>query len=818
MIKKVFILCITLICTCYSAVAQKEIILQDDWEFLKGDLGGIWEAIRPASPGSPEAVPVWEKVSLPHSYNALDAVDPDKNYYQGPGWYRTQVEIENPYQNGHTILYFEGAGPKTKVFVHDQEVGYHVGGYDEWEVDITDAVHEFLNAEAARRFKGKVPISIRTDNSRDVQMIPSDMVDFTIYGGLYRKVSLEYRPPLSLEYFHVLPEVDGKGKKGSITLSSSFNNPLKVDQAKLDIEIQAPDGKTINSISKEITPWEDLKEIENFSIRKPDLWSPNSPKLYKAVVRIAAGDQVYQKTIPFGFRHFEFVKHGPFKLNGERLLLRGTHIHEDWAGVGAALTSEMRQEEMQLIKDMGANFIRLGHYQQSAETLQLADSLGLLIWEEIPWNRGGLGNKDYKNQARSMLKNMIYQHYNHPSIILWGLGNEVDWPGDFPEYSKDSIRDFLSELNDLSHTLDPSRKTSLRRCDFCRDILDVYSPSIWAGWYSGKYSEYKNSSKQQMERVDHFIHAEWGADAIAGRHAENPYITLGGIETGKGVAEKTGDAALVGGSARASKDGDWSETYQVDLIDWHLKEQETMPWLTGAAYWVFKDFSTPLRPDNPIPYVNSKGVVERDGTPKEAYHVFQSYWADELMAHIYGHSWPVRWGEEGEHKQIRVYSNADRVELFINGKSLGVKKRSSQDFPAAGLRWEVPLSEGDYEVKAVAYQHEKSVEDKMSFSYQTKKWDKPIKLQLQTESVAKDTTTVVVKALDQNDIPVLDAINYVRFSIAGDGELIDNQGTSSGSRKVQLYNGRAKIRIKNNGGSSSVGVQSDGMSTDLLQI
>ncbi len=200
------------------------------------------------------------------------------------------------------------------------------------------------------------------------------------------------------------------------------------------------------------------------------------------------------------------------------------------------------------------------------------------------------------------------------------------------------------------------------------------------------------------------------------------------IKTGGGADERAGDASLIGGAARVSKDGDWSESYICNLIDWHLKEQETMPWLTGTAQWPFKDFSTPVRPDNPVPYMNQKGVVERDLTKKEAYYVFQSYWTTNPMVHIYGHSWPVRWGDEGEEKMIKVYSNCDEAELFVNGKSYGVKKRNSQDFPAAGLRWNVALNKGTNRVQVKAKKGKLVVEDEISFQYQTEKWGKPAKL------------------------------------------------------------------------------------------
>jgi beta-galactosidase len=186
--KRILILSIILI-TLFTlkSNAQQSKRLNNNWEFLKSDLGGIWEAVRPAKEGSPESVPKWIKVNLPHCFYAEDAVDPDVNYYQGPGWYKSNVKVENPYQNGRTILHFEGAGQKTSVYIYTTKIAEHVGGYDEFTVDITDAVAAFKKDSAfAGRFNGQIPIAIRCDNSRDLEMIPSDLSDFNVYGGIYR--------------------------------------------------------------------------------------------------------------------------------------------------------------------------------------------------------------------------------------------------------------------------------------------------------------------------------------------------------------------------------------------------------------------------------------------------------------------------------------------------------------------------------------------------------------------------------------------------------------------------------------------------------
>lgn len=799
--------------------AQQSIRLNQNWEFLKQDLGGIWESVRPVGNGNPESVPLWQKVTLPHCVNATDAVDPDVNYYQGPAWYRNNITVENPYQNGRTLLHFEGAGQKTEVYIYTTKVGSHTGGYDEWTVDLTDAIAAFKKTEVYKKqFKGKIPLSVRTDNSRDLEMIPSDLSDFNLYGGIYRYLNLVYAPALSVDKLFAKAEVDAFGKTGKLNVKGRFYNPAGITDAVVQLRLTDPAGKVVARTEKKLNSLSGDAEFWNLEVKKPVLWSTANPVLYTVTYEIKSAAGTAKGTEKIGFRNFEFVEKGPFLLNGKRLLLRGTHRHEDHAGVAAAMTEDMIREEMVMMKDMGVNFIRLAHYQQSRIVLNLCDSLGILVWEEIPWCRGGLGGDVYKDQARRMLTNMIEQHYNHPSVIIWGLGNENDWPGDFPEFDKQKIRVFMKELHDLSHKLDISRMTAIRRCDFCSDIVDVYSPSIWAGWYRGNYTDYKQVSEDEFKKVKRFIHVEWGGDSHAMRHSENPDKALAQIKTGLGADERAGDASLYGGAARISKDGDWSESYLTNLVDWHLKEQENMPWLSGTAYWPFKDFSTPVRPDNPVPYMNQKGVIERDFTKKEAYYVFQSYWTDKPMVHIYGHTWPVRSGEEGEEKMVKVYSNGNEAEIFLNGKSFGVKKRNSQDFPAAGLRWNLPFVKGKNTVSVIAKKGKETVKDEIRFIYQTEKWGKPGSLVLTKTAQQGDTATIEVKLYDAKKVQCLDAVDWIRFSLAGQGQLIDDQGTSSGSRKVQAYNGRAIIRVKLNKGKSVVSAAVEGLPAAFTEL
>lgn len=789
-----------------------KISLTDNWLFLKSDLGGIWEAVRPLAPESPESAQIWEVVKLPHCYNAYDALDPKGNYYQGAAWYKTLIPSENP--KGRILLHFEGVGQEAVVYIYTTKVGSHVGGYDEWSVDITDAVESFKKSPICKKqFRGKIPLSIRVDNSRNLERIPSSMSDFNIYGGIYRHLNLVYTSSVSFVKPAIESIVNPKTGNAKVTITTPFTNHTNIETAELQVSLRSPQGKLLAEKKEIVNVKTSNSSKISFEIKKPVLWSPSNPTLYTCSVTLKSEAGEENTTEKVGFRYFDFVKQGPFLLNGQRLLLKGTHRHEDQAGVGAAMTDDQTIQEMRMIKDMGVNFIRLGHYQQSELVLKLCDELGIIVWEEIPWCRGGLGGDVYQAQAKRMLENMITQHRNHTSIILWGMGNENDWPGDFVEFDKDKIRNFMKELNDLSHKLDSTRVTSIRRCDFCSDIIDVYSPSIWAGWYRGVYADYMNVTEAEMKKVDRFLHVEWGGDSHAGRYSEQPTDGIDKVNSSKAADERAGDATLKGGAPRVSKDGDWSESYIVDLIDWHLKEQEKMPWLTGTAAWTFKDFSTPLRPENPIPYVNQKGVVERDLNPKEGYYVFQSYWAEKPMLHIFGHSWPVRWGNENEKKEFKVYSNCQKVELILNGISLGAKQRKSDNFPAAGLRWSASPQKGMNTLRAISTvktisKKDSVLVDEIKFEFQTEKWGDVKQLNCKTTKISENELWVEAQLCDEKGIKCLDARDYIEFNITGDDKLVENLGTSSGSRKVQAQNGRARIKVNLIGRNSIVSIKS----------
>jgi beta-galactosidase len=649
-------------------------------------------------------------------------------------------------------------------------------------------------------------------------MIPSSLNDFCRYGGLFRTVNLLQVPAISLERLHVEATVGADGT-AAISVKARLYNPTRLDdELELLVRICDPRGSTVYSVSAKLKSWTGEEQIASWNVEKPELWSPSKPSLYQCHATLVSVHGTAEVLERFGFRRFEFLEHGPFRLNGERLLLRGTQREEDHSLLGAAMPDPLVRQELELIKAMGANFIGLGHHQQSRAVLELCDELGLLVLEEIPWSRGGLGGERYQQQARDMLRAMIDQHSNHPSIILWGLGNENDWPGDFPDFDRDQIRSFVKELNELSHSLDPTRKTLLRRCDFCKDLVDVYSPSIWAGWYHGPYTNYRAMAQKENETVDHFLHLEWGGDSHARRHSEDVDRLLSKLLSDAHPDIRTRDYLLAGGQDRADEHGDWSETYICNLFDWHLKEQETMPWLTGTAHWIFKDFASPQRRANPVPFVNQKGLVERNLTPKEGFFVFQSYWAEQPMIHIYGHSWPQRWGEPGEMKLVKIYSNCETVELFLNGVSYGTKTRNSREFPAAGLRWLVKFERGENSLHAVGRKGLVRIADQLRFYYQTERWERPARLTLRETARTGKTVTAEAQLFDGKNVPCLDARNQLRFELVGDGALLDNLGTSAGARSLELYNGRAEIALSLAGREAVLSASCPGLPTAILSV
>lgn len=771
----VYAICMSFFVQGQGTNVRNKLNINSDWHYLENPI---------ESPELAKQQNNWKDINLPHSWNALDATDIVPGYRRSASWYKKDLEISKINSSQIYQLYFEGVNIESKVYVNGNHVGGHIGGYIGFSIDISKVIKA-----------GKNEILIRVDNSYNPEVIPSQKSDFFIFGGITRDVWLKVLPKTHLSNLKVsTPKVSKK--KAELLATVSINQE---DDLNLKVKASLLDNNGKSVVSSKFKIENNKAEIIFNNIKNPKLWHTDSPNLYTLKIELVAGNSVRDKvTSQVGFRWFEFKDHGAFYLNGERLLLRGTHRHEEHAGVGAAMSNKQHRADMELIKDMGANFVRLAHYPQDPEVYKACDELGLLVWDELPWCRGGLGNETWKTNTKYMLKEIINQNYNHPSVILWSLGNEIYWLPDF-ENGDDTteINTFLKELNDLAHKLDPSRKTAIRKYYEGADIVDVFSPSIWSGWYSGSYKNYQKAIDQSKKKYSHFLHAEYGGSSHVGRHTENPI-------TGEGKINSDGwEEAIVQTDVKnIAQLGDWSENYIVDLFDWHLRISENDPTFVGNVQWAFKDFGTPLRPENAIPYMNQKGLVDREGKPKDAFYVFKSYWSSKPFAYIESHTWTERQGPEGKSRDISVYSNCSEVELFLNGTSLGTKKRNTLDYPAAGLHWTLDFKNGENSLKAIGKTKEgKQVFDELKINYRFVKNDKAQDLKLEYTALGDNNYLITATAVDKNGLRCLDYENRIYFQCLNGGEALVSQGTPTGSEVIEMANGQASIQVKKNSSS-----------------
>ncbi len=759
-----------------SINTRTKININDDWFYLEDNIKELDNLYQ--------SEVEWKKIDLPHTWNNFDAVDAEPGYRRSASWYQKNIDLPALEKNKTVKLYFEGVNIVSEIFVNGQKAGGHIGGYVGFEIDITP----FLK-------KGGNTILVRADNSYNPDVIPSQKSDFFIYGGIFRDVYLKILPDYFVENLKITPsEVSANSANTEFTFSI---NGVGEDSGDLiaEAEILNPSGKKVLSAKKEFSS-SSKKNIEiNFEeLKSPKLWSPKEPNLYTLNLRLNKdGKMIDEISETFGYRWFEFKDHGAFYLNGERLLLRGTHRHEDYAGLGNALPDSLHRKEMEMIKEMGANFVRLAHYPQDPEVYKACNELGLLVWDELPWCRGGMGGEVWKENTSRLLREMIDQNYNHPAIIIWSLGNEIYWLPDFPGGGDvDSLRNFLSELNDIAHEKDPSRVTAVRKFYEGADIVDVFSPSIWSGWYSGVYKNYADAIEDAQKKYDKLFHAEYGGSSHLGRHTETP-ITGDGFVNPDEWEEKVNQVEV----KNVARMGDWSENYIVDLFDWHLRYSEQTETFPGNAQWAFKDFGTPLRPENAIPYINQKGLVDREGNPKDAYYVFKSYWTDDpKFCYIESHTWLERNGPEGEEREVNVYSNCEEVELFVNGKSQGKYKKDISVFPASGLSWQVNFAKGKNIIKAIGFDNgESAAADEIEISYSTTKNGKPEKIILSSEKLASGNFLITAVMEDGNGNRCLDYNDFVFFSMDGDGKLLEDYGTPTKSSVIQMANGKAEIEF-----------------------
>ncbi|MFD2563918.1 glycoside hydrolase family 2 protein [Aquimarina rubra] len=763
------VLCVFLSTYCSAQIQRSKENINNDWEYLELNLESIDQLNNQTG---------WTSINLPHTWNNYDTMDLKPGYRRSASWYRKYLDIETIDKDLVYQLYFEGANITTQVYVNGKLSGEHIGGYIGFTFDISNQLKA-----------GKNEILVRVDNSYDREIIPSQKSDFFIYGGITRDVWLIKKHISHISDLKITTP-DVSKEKASLRLDLEIEGLEAKEKFEIRVELFEPDGKKVQTLSKKGTNGQLKIDFKNIS--KPLLWDIDTPNLYKVeVVLLKSDQQVDNVTEKIGFRWFEFKKNGPFYLNGKRVLLRGTHRHEEHAGYGAAMPNSLHRKDIEAIKEMGANFIRLAHYPQDPEVYKMCDELGILVWDELPWCRGGIGNEKWKTNTKNMLSEIINQNFNHPSIIIWSLGNEIYWLPDFEDGDNvDKLNDFLKEINTLSHTLDPTRKTAIRKYYAGSDIVDVFSPSIWSGWYSGSYTTYQKAIDKYLKEYPHFIHAEYGGSSHYGRHTENPIDGRGAMDP-DGWTEAITQTAVT----NIAKIGDWSENYIVDLFDWHLKIAETNDSFVGNVQWAFKDFGTPLRPENDIPYVNQKGIMDREGNPKDAYYVFKSYWAKNPFVYIESHTWTERQGLENTPRLVNVYSNCDKVALYFDGKPLGTKKKDINVFPASGLTWDVLFNEGINKLKAVGFKDGKKVTDSLTVSYRYKKNDVANSLSLSHKKLENGNYLIVATAKDKTGLRCLDYEERVYFQCLSGGETKKHLGTPMGSEAIKMSNGRAQIEV-----------------------
>lgn len=758
------ILCCCLLAGLVAAQTHRTCI-NDGWQYYE---------INTATP--PDANSVAQLVTLPHTWNNGDDVDPVPGYRRGASWYVRSLQ-HNQEADERTFLYLEGANIKSQVWLNGQQLDEHIGGYVGFEVELTDHLRN-----------GKNIIAIRVDNGIDRAVVPSQKADFFIYGGITRDVYLVTSPATRISDCNIsTPEVTAT--YATTTAVVMLDGPI---DRKLSLLTQVRRSGQV--VAQSLTPVKQTETtIQLPGIENPDLWSPDAPNLYNCTVELLADGHVldrYEHQI--GYRYYKFDPHGAFYLNGQRLKLRGTHRHEEHAGYGAAVPDSIHRADMEQIKEMGANFIRLAHYPQDPAVYQACDELGLIVWDELPWCRGGIGDSTWQANTTRLLREQIQQNYNHPSILFWSLGNEMYW---LPDYEggddRDKISTYLQSLHDLAKSLDPARYTAARKYYAGSEIVDVFSPSIWSGWYAGSYTNYGATLEDNRDKYKQFLHMEYGGSSHVGRHVEVPIADLQGLD-GSNWAEVVHQSQIVS----IAKSGDWTESYMVDLFDWYLHISENTDWFAGNAQWAFKDFGTPLRPENSIPYMNQKGLVDRAGKPKDSYYVFKSYWAEEPFVWIESPTWTHRFGEQGDTLQQCVYSNADRVELYLNGQSLGAKTRSRDLYPAQGLSWPVVFDQGVNTLQAQAYVDGKLVDDiKHRVSYQAASYGKADEIVITAEALDEARYMITATMQDRDGQRVYDYEDRVYFDISGSGHLEVNQGTPTGSQVIDFANGKAHVIV-----------------------
>lgn len=768
----------------------------NDWQYLQHNF---------EKPELAKAHSDWQSISIPHTWNATDTIDGAPGYRRSASWYKKTLNVDTDHKV--TKLHFEGANFETQVYLNGKLVGEHVGGYIGFDIDLTDGLKDEQNNE----------LLVRVSNRFNPNLIPSQKADFFLFGGITRDVWLVQLPEIYIGQMLVkTPKVSAKQASTQVeaTVISSEEKELS-----LAVELFDSLAKQVTQVTTKFNAkvGENKVLIDLPDIQNPQLWSTDSPYLYQVKTSVKfENNDIHSELASIGYRWFEMKPHQGFFLNGKPLLIRGTHRHEEHAGIGAALSNEQHRIDMQMIKDMGANFVRLGHYPQDPEIYRAANELGLLIWDELPWCRGGKGGQEWEDNTERLWRSQVQQNYNHPSIVFWSLGNEIYWEEDFPGGgATELINPYLEKLNTITKQLDPTRLTSIRKYYPGSELVDAFSPSIWAGWYGGSYNQYEAALKNAHDKYPTFLHMEYGGSSHVGRHTETP-ISAQGMQGIQVSVEEAVNQAVV---KSVAKDSDWNENYIVDLFDWHLNVSENMQGFAGNAQWAFKDFGTPLRPENPIPYMNQKGLVDRAGNKKDAYHVFASYWSEKPVCWIESDTWTERNGPK-EGRDVTVYCNTQSAELYLNGASLGKKDKQQDVVPAGGLVWKVPFGNGDNSLLVKGFNDSKQVaEDALDVRYLIGEHGKFKRIKLTKTKLAVNRWLITAEAQDKDGNRVLDYSERAYFFNIGDqGKLLENYGTPTRSSVIEMASGLATIEYEQGNKSSIIEFRSQNIKGVYLNV
>ena len=599
---------------------MREILnVNKDWKFIKNC----------STPLTTEGA---EIVSLPHTWNAVDGIDGGNDYFRGSCLYVKEFKKEDLPKNDKYYLEFLGANSSCDVYIGETKVCHHDGGYSTFRVDITPYIAD------------EFTVSVVVDNAPNETVYPQ-MADFTFYGGLYRNVNIiaTSETHFDLEYYGapgimVTPIVEGKDAK--VDVEVFVKNLLEGDV--IEYTILDKEGNKVVSEKSSETKFSTV--IENCH-----LWNGRKdPYLYTLTAVIKRGNKKLDNVqTRFGCRYFEINPERGFILNGEEYPLRGVSRHQDRLGVGNALLPCHHEEDIDLILEVGATTIRLAHYQHDQYFYDLCDEKGLVIWAEIPYISKHMPTG--RENTISQMKELICQNYNHPSIVVWGLSNEISISG-----SSDDLLENHRILNDLCHDMDKTRLTTIACVSMCKmddpyvQIPDVVSYNHYFGWYGGETS----------------MNGPW-FDSF---HAKFPNIPIGVSEYG---------CEALNWHTSNPVQGDYTEEYQAYYHEELIKQLFTRKYLWATHVWNMFDFGADARAEGGENGQNHKGLVTMDRKyKKDAFYAYKAWLSDEPFVHLCGKRYVDRVEET---TKITVYSNLKEVELFVNGVSVG-KQESDNHF------------------------------------------------------------------------------------------------------------------------------------------